>query len=673
MKGHTMWKKIIAGVVGFVLLLLGVAIALPFLFKDRIFERLKAEVEARVTARIDFGDFDLSLFSHFPDLTLRIEQIEVHGVGKFEGTTLADIGAVEATIDLGSLLRRPIAVKRIGIVAPKFHVVILEDGSANYDIAVPVGKEAPQGEAPPQPRGKSEGGKELRIALREYFIEDAEVTYEDRPGALYAHIEHFTHRGSGDLSQALVLLRTKTVIGAVTLRSGGIPYLKRTRIEGKFDLRLDLEKKRYAFDENELRLNDFVLGFDGAVALRNDGALDLDVTWKTRRTDFKQILSLVPAVYTQNFANLETAGTVQLEGFAKGILQGEQLPAFGLDLRVADGMFHDPKLPSRVEGVAAKLHVENGGGSADETTVALERFHLEIAKNPVDLKFVLRHPVSDPEIDATLLAHLDLARLGEVIPLKEGESFGGRIDADVTLAGKLSTLQAGRYDAFQADGKVELAGVSYTGPTLPLPLLVEKGRLAFSPKFLELSPFDAKIGHSDLHLTGRIDNYLPFALRDETLRGNFTLTSTLLDVTPFMTGEKETEKAPLSVIEVPRNIDAVFRTRIDTLRAGGIEMTKVRGKVVVRDGVADLHDLGLKIFGGTLLVTGKYDTREPRNPRFDFGLDLKRIDLPTLWQQVETIQKIAPVARNSSGKFSTKLRVTGLLDPQMAPRLDTLT
>ena len=256
--------------------------------------------------------------------------------------------------------------------------------------------------------------------------------------------------------------------------------------------------------------------------------------------------------------------------------------------------------------------------------------------------------------------------------MKRGESYAGTVEADVTLSGRLSTLEKGAYDAFGATGKIVALGLQYERADLPFPLRVDEAQLSFSPRSIRLSPLRLQLGESDLSLSGTVTNYLPFALRGGTLQGEFRLTSHLFDADPFLSGGKEKEEPPPTVIEIPRGIDARLRARIDTLRFQEIEMTKVRGEVRVEEGIADLEELGLKLFGGTLLVTGKYDARTPKAPRFDFALDLKRIDLPSLWQGIETVQKIAPIARNSSGKISTKLRLSGLLDEEMSPRPDSL-
>ena len=55
------------------LLLLIIAIALPFIFKDKLIEVVKEEVNDNVNAIVEFGDFDLSIIKSFPNFSFEIK------------------------------------------------------------------------------------------------------------------------------------------------------------------------------------------------------------------------------------------------------------------------------------------------------------------------------------------------------------------------------------------------------------------------------------------------------------------------------------------------------------------------------------------------------------------------------------------------------------------------
>src|ERR1700742_1751084 len=86
------------------LIILLLLIAAPFIFKDKIVALVKEEANANLNAKVDFGDFDLSLISSFPDFRFKIQKVSVVGVNEFKDDTLAYIGEVKTDINLKSVL-----------------------------------------------------------------------------------------------------------------------------------------------------------------------------------------------------------------------------------------------------------------------------------------------------------------------------------------------------------------------------------------------------------------------------------------------------------------------------------------------------------------------------------------------------------------------------------------
>ncbi len=117
---------------------------------------------------------------------------------------------------------------------------------------------------------------------------------------------------------------------------------------------------------------------------------------------------------------------------------------------------------------------------------------------------------------------------------KEGSELTGLITADIALKGKMSSIEQERYEDFDARGQLILQEFIYDDDSLDYSTEIQAAYFNFSPQFLDLSQFKAKIGRSDIQLNGKIDNYLAYFLKDSLLTGNFNMNSTLLDLNEFM-------------------------------------------------------------------------------------------------------------------------------------------
>ncbi len=503
-------------------LIIVLAILLPFIFKGKIVELAKKEINKNIAAKVDFADVSLSLLRSFPDFTLAIKDLTVVGINEFEKDTLADIEKLEVTIDLMSVISGSnYEIKKIGLLNPNVFIRILDNGKTNYDIA-PAEEETAK-------TTTTEEATPFKLTLKQVEIENGNIIYDDASMPVRAVLKGMNHNLSGDMTEDFTTLKTSTIIDRFDLDYDGIRYFSNTRVDYKADIDADLKNEIYTLKENELKLNELVLNFDGSFAFVGED-YKLDFTFTAPKTDFKNILSLVPALYAKDFANIQTKGNIKLDGFAKGLYTETSLPSFLLNLSVSDAMFKYPDLPKAVTNIRIESKISSSGGAADNTVIDIETLHIELGNDPVDMRMVIKTPVSDPEIDGMIRGNFDLAGISEFYPLEENEKMTGSFIFDVTLKGKLSAIENEQYENFVAKGTAQVNDFRYSGEMVSDPVQIETARLDFSPASLNLVSFKSNIGKNDFSAQGQLTNYLAYALKDEILKGNLKTTSRYFDL-----------------------------------------------------------------------------------------------------------------------------------------------
>ena len=73
------------------------------------------------------------------------------------------------------------------------------------------------------------------------------------------------------------------------------------------------------------------------------------------------------------------------------------------------------------------------------------------------------------------------------------------------------------------------------------------------------------------------------------------------------------------------------------------------------------------VLDGTVALNGTYDPRVMSRPLFNFDMDMKNINAKQAYASFNTIQKLAPAAKNLEGSFSTRFALNGPLTQQMMP------
>lgn len=659
-------KKLLIAVGVILVLLVAAIIVVPIVLKEPITKAVKEEANANLNATIDFKNVDISLLWSFPDLYVGIEELSVTGKGDFEGRTLVYLKTLALDVDLMSAFSGSPVINQITLADGLANVIVLENGKANYDI-VPES----EGEAEAETTESSPGA--FSVKLKEFKIQDLEVMYTDKNGGMTFSTTELDLTLGGDFAADKTNMKTNVFMETTKLEMGGISYLNGVELALDAAVDADLANNSYALKNNEFRINGLHLSWNGTVAMPNENDIDLDLTYAAAKTEFKEILSLVPAIYAKDFADVQASGSLELSGIVKGTYNENTIPGFTTNLKVGDAQFKYPDLPKSVDNIAIDLNVTNPGGDVDFTVIDLKQFKFQLAENPFDVRALVRTPVSDPNIDASFKGKIDLTSLADAIPMEEGDKLAGTIIADAVMKGKQSDLDKGRYEKFNASGEFILMDVVYTTESVVVPVEVKYAQFKFAPKFLELAAFDAKAGMSDFKLKGKITNYLGYVLSDGVLKGDFTFNSTLLEGNQ-LAGLSTTEEAPAETagtpeggesseepFVIPKNLDISLTTDITKVVYDNINLLNTKGVVVIRNGKADLRGLTFNTLGGSVAMSGYYDSSNEKNPRLNYDLDAQNIVVKDAYKSFGTVRKLAPIAEKTEGKASVKFNVRGTM------------
>ena len=663
MKKFFKWFLIIA------IVFIAILMILPLAFQGKIKQIAQEEINKNIHAQVDFDQVSISFISAFPNVSLKINELSMIGIEEFTGDTLVFVEEFHVKVGLMSVLSEPIEIKSIIIENPYVNALVKEDGKTNWDIAK-VSEESAEEEI-------SSDDSNITLSLKEFKVIGARIVYDDHSMKVLADIQDMDFSLSGDLSADFTSLYTQTDIESLSLQMEGIPYFNKNRFTLDADLEADLKNSVYTFKNNLLTINALELGFNGSIAMPTEDIV-MDLSFNAKETAFKQILSLVPAVYMSDFQDVKTEGLLSLNGKVKGIYNENRLPAFDVSLLVKNGMFQYPDLPAKVENIALDLHIENTDGIEDHTVVNLRNFHMDMAGHPFDMKMLVKTPVSDPHIDGQIKGKIDLGKMKDLLPSDDME-MSGIISTDIALKGKLSAIENENYNQFHALGHLTVNNLNYVDADYPQGMMISSAYASISPQYIELEYFQAQLGDSDMVMEGKIENFLAYYFNDELLKGNFSFTANKIDLNDFMGEENSNleegnteEEGEMTVIEIPQNIDFLLNTQIEELLYDKMEIKNINGGLLIKDGIANMQDLHMEMLDGHLKMSGFYSSQDIEKPSFDFDMNAKNFDITQSFKAFETLQKMVPIAKHAEGKISIKMNMNGLLLSNMDPDLESL-
>ncbi len=658
-----------------ILIIIAAAIILPFVFKDEIIAKAKTEINKNINAEVDFADISISLFRQFPDVSVGIDELSVKGIDNFEGTQLAYIEDINVGLNLFSVISGSnYEVEEIAVKNAKIHIVVDTAGNANYNVAM---------ESENVDTVATEESSPFKFTLKKYSLENVDIIYDDKGGEIYANIRNLDHNGSGDFTEEIVAMETKTEIEKLTVKSGGIAYLNNVKSELDADFEFNQTEFKLTFKENRLSLNDLPIHFDGWVALPDEN-ITMDLKMDAPENNFKNVLSLIPAVYTDDFSGMEASGNFALNATASGTYNGEQeiYPQFDIKMDVENGSFRYPDLPAGVDDIQVDAHIYNKTDKLDGTVVNVPKMNANVGGAPVSARLNLQNPISNPKFDAYLKTDLNLASLGSVVP-SEDYDYQGSVRADIDVAGTMSDIENENYANVKADGMLVAQNIVLKSDSLPYDISLQNADFQFSPQFVSMKIDGGKIGRSDFAAEGRIDNLLTYYFGEKPLAASFTLNSNLLDLNELMPQEEAdeteetetetetTEPSEISTVRLPEDIAATISADLQKVLYDNLEIENVDGDIVVENGRATLQNLSMNLLDGGIVMNGYYDSK-PEVPAVDFKLDIDNFSLKESFDKLVTVQKLAPIMNSSTGSYSTSLSFNAKLLPTMSPDMSTV-
>lgn len=780
-------KKIIIIIASVFVLFMGAAVAIPIIFKDDIKAAIDAEIAKSVNADVYFDPekLGLSLLSNFPSITVSMEELGIIGRDEFAEDVLLAVEKFELEVNLYHLLFGDnIRISGITLTRPHIFIKVLENGKANYDIAV---------ESETVEQDTAVTSSTMAISIDHWEIIEGKLRYDDQSIPYVMNLEGLNHIGSGDFTLDVLDMDTRTTIEKVDVMFDGVEYLSNKKLDLDMILNMDLPAMKFTFKDNTLKVNDFAVNFDGSFSMPDEG-YEMDIGFSSSDNKFKSLLSLVPGVFKEGFEDIKTQGNLAFSGKVKGVYSEQQMPAFHLNLKVDEAMFRYPDLPKAVKDINIDLILDNKDGNIDHTLIDIKKFDMDFGGNPVTAVAKIEG-LSRAAIQADIHAKLDLAALNTTFPVEgldmkgiynldlvadgvydslqgkfpsitadmslkegyfkyadypiplekvnfvstvkneggsmagtliqvkqlgmllDGEEFtgdltlkdlenyqwdahingnlnlekltrlfpldsmqlSGLIAANIASKGKMSDLEAGRYDKIATSGTVDVRDFSFVSEVdFPQGIKIDQATTEFDAEKIKLSSFKGKLGKSDLQLTGNISNYLNYLFKEGALiKGKMTFNSNKFDINEWMVTEGEvsedTATYETEVVAIPKNIDFQLSANIKEVDYDNMKLKNVKGNVLIREGMVILDKVNFNTLGGAFAVNGTYDTRDTDRPAFDFDLDVANVSIQQSYMTFNTVKAFAPIAQFVNGNFSTNFALNGELGQDMMPKLGTIT
>jgi hypothetical protein len=652
--------------------LLGILIAVPILFKEDAKKAVDDAIAEQVNAHVfyDQEGFSLSLFENFPNFTFSMKDFGVSGIDTFASDTLIQVASFEITLDLLSVISgEQIMINEISLKSPEITILSLSDGQNNYDIFKETTDNTPS-------KTPTEEELTFSLAIKKWQIIDGNFTYDDLLNGIHTSLLGINHIGSGDFSQDIFDLMTKTTIVSVDLNYEGTNYLKEKTFDADLNMKMNLPDSKYTFSDNSLTLGALSVGLNGDVILPADSDMVLDIEFQSLDMSIKSILSLLPGDYSSYLENVSADGEVGIEGKVSGVYNELRLPDININAMIFNGYLAYQEYPLPIEEVQLEAALVIPGVNMDLLSFSMPHFSMQVEGQDFQAQMEFNN-LANYTWDLNASGGLDLGKIFQIIPV-EGMDLKGLISGSFETSGNMLLIEEEKYEQLPTKGRVQVTDFSISDETLPVDIRITEADLSFDNEQIALTQFKVLFGESDLQMTGTLENFIGYALEpSEVLHGKLNFNAKILNLNPFLTAtdtsvtDAAVDTAVLEIIRIPINIDVALNTQIGRLLYDNLEFNDMEGKITMSEGIAQLDNLDFNLLAGGFLMSGFYNSNPPL-PLFNFNFKISSMSIKETFSSFNTIQEMAPMAKDLAGVFSTEFVTDGVLDTAMMPVMESL-
>lgn len=401
---------------------------LPMLFPGTIEQQVKNIANKSLDSKVNFTHSKLSFFTHFPSLTVSLDNLSLTGSAPYRNENLLKAKQVAFGINVFRLIfSNEVKIDKLYISEADVNVKVNEKGEANYNIYI-----APKN----QPKDTTEEGTAIRLDRIDF--ENCHIRYRDSSTKVLVEAFGFNYLGKGDLSEDVFDLRTDAAIDSIDFYYDRVPYLKKKFVTADLITRINTNALSFILQKNELRINELPLEFTGLFTILKDG-YKIDIDAASKNTSMRDLLSVLPPQYLSWVNDTKIDGKADLSFKFKGRYNAakNQNPDLSLKLKVADGAIAYKDIKTALTDFGMDLSVDLPALDTEKLKIDLNTFKFRVGEKDYFNAVLHSEGITEMKLKAAIKGSLDLQALDAAMGI-EAFDMKGIVNTDISANGIFS-------------------------------------------------------------------------------------------------------------------------------------------------------------------------------------------------------------------------------------------
>ncbi|CAN5536388.1 AsmA-like C-terminal region-containing protein [soil metagenome] len=617
------------------LLLLGIITSL--ILGPRIKGIAIQQINNQLKTPAQVEDISFSIFRKFPYASIDFNSIKIQG-SKVNGyrEPLLEARHVYLMFNLFNIFSDDLKLKKIGIDDASAHLFIDADGKVNYDIF----------------KSNTTSNKAFNLELEKVELTHVEMTYYSKPSGRDYVVSTKSAALEGKFSDQIYDLHAAGEFFVTRFKIEEVNYLDHKETAVDLNLHVDTKQNLYTLDKAKLQVASLKLELNGFLRNETD-AVNMDLAIKSEDAGLKELLSLIPGLYTENLKNYRYDGAIYFNMRIKGKSDKHTTP-----LVIAEFGTNNASLKPTGSDYSLN-HIKFKGSylskiSASRPVSRIQLSGLEAIMEGQPLKAsLLIEDFADPSIDLQLKSKINLEVLSRFYMPDTMESINGHFFVDAHIVGKSKDKSS-----WVSTGTLTAESVNFRIKSKNIDFKDFNGHFDISGNRLKVTNFRGNAAGSDVSGSGTFENIFGyFFTKDEKISGQASISSRNIDLNELLEDKNQTSVNDTNYrLDFSNRIDLSIQTSIAYLRFRKFEAWQMKGNIEVRNKILSTGNLSFKAFEGTLVLQGSINASRNDSILIACDVDVNKINITELFSQMGNFGQQTLLDKNVKGNLTATIQ-----------------
>ena len=434
-----------------------IAFSINFIFTPEKLTPIVLNVaNQNINAKLDMNSVELTFFSTFPRFGIKLENGTLVSKAIRDSLwqrtdTLATFRKAVAVINLVDYLQqKKISINRLSLDSTNIYAFKGKDGIANWNILIADTTNTPDTTTATSPIINE-------IDIKHVSLRHTTVTFDDRETNVFANLWDANLKLKANLKKEQSTLALDFNNKNILFWQNGELLAHRIATHLQTDIELNRSKRALSLHDAMMEINGIKLDIHGSICKDTTAqALDIDLQYGLHAPSLETVLHMIPESILKK-EKVSAKGDVTVNGNLKGLYGKGKMPLATLKIEINDASAQYAQLPYGIDELKANFFGQIDLMRQSPSYLDLKIFHFKGAHTDILADAKVNDLLGDPDISFHTQSTIDLTALAQTFPLQDGVSIEGKLDADMNVRCRLSSIKKKDIGRIRAKGKINMS------------------------------------------------------------------------------------------------------------------------------------------------------------------------------------------------------------------------